>query len=183
MFVWHRQGIFSKWHTVVVLFYPRKISLNIAYLCSDQAWLNFSHLFLVLLGLLTHTLLGNIWIEPQPPYPPNLDHIPSLCSTLRKCEQHRKMWLFVTPSRLVFDFPWGRACVPLVFSLEEISRGWEELWGSKCCEYIVHWGEHMAIVIEDQYGMSLRAKSCIKNNFQTLFLHFGSPPLLHNRAH
>lgn len=96
MFVWHRQGIFSKWHTVVVLFYPRKISLNIAYLCSDQAWLNFSHLFLVLLGLLTHTLLGNIWIEPQPPYPPNLDHIPSLCSTLRKCEQHRKMWLFVT---------------------------------------------------------------------------------------
>lgn len=30
------------------------------------------------------------------------------------------MWLFVTPSTLVFDFPQGRPCVPLVFLLEEV---------------------------------------------------------------
>lgn len=92
------------------------------------------------------------------------------------------MWWFGTPSRLVFDFPKGRTRVLLVFVGRGL-RGWGELWESKWHEEIVRWREHMAIVTQDQYGKSLRAGSSIKNDFQTLFLCFRSPPLLHNRVH
>lgn len=143
MFVWHRPGIFSKWHTVV-FFPPPKISLNSSYLCPDHTWLNF---FLVfpravhpplhlgqhsnLRSWPTHTCPTSGSNLPRPR--PSLDHIPNVSATPHKCWTTQEDVVICNSKHAGVWFPTRPTMCPAGVFVGRGLGGGGKLWGSKCC--------------------------------------------------